>query len=64
MNINGEVREGSVEIDSADNVERFKTGSGDEEVVEIRDFQSVSDFVPSGGKKDEPTFSLCAFAEP
>ncbi|XP_051938542.1 leukocyte cell-derived chemotaxin 1 [Hippocampus zosterae] len=40
MNINGEVREGSVEIDSADNVERFKTGSGDEEVVEIRDFQS------------------------
>ncbi|XP_061926642.1 leukocyte cell-derived chemotaxin 1 [Entelurus aequoreus] len=40
MNINGEVREGSVEIDSDDNVERFKTGSGDEEAVEIRDFQS------------------------
>ncbi|XP_037095674.1 leukocyte cell-derived chemotaxin 1 [Syngnathus acus] len=40
MNINGEVREGSVEIDSDDNVEMFKTGSGDEEAVEIRDFQS------------------------
>ncbi|XP_054643520.1 leukocyte cell-derived chemotaxin 1 [Dunckerocampus dactyliophorus] len=40
MNINGEAREGSVEIDSDDNVERFKTRSGDEEAVEIRDFQS------------------------
>nr|XP_057938419.1 leukocyte cell-derived chemotaxin 1-like [Doryrhamphus excisus] len=40
MNINGEVREGSVEIDSDDNVERFKTKSGDEEAVEMRDFQS------------------------
>ncbi|XP_077393567.1 leukocyte cell-derived chemotaxin 1 [Festucalex cinctus] len=40
MNVNGEVREGSVEIDSDDNVERFRTGSGDEEAVEIRDFQS------------------------
>ncbi|XP_057707646.1 leukocyte cell-derived chemotaxin 1 [Corythoichthys intestinalis] len=40
MNINGEVREGSVEIDSDDNVETFKTGSGDQEAVEVRDFQS------------------------
>ncbi|XP_077473792.1 leukocyte cell-derived chemotaxin 1 [Stigmatopora argus] len=40
MNINGELREGSVEIDSDDNVETFKTGSGDQEAVEVRDFQS------------------------
>lgn len=45
MNINGEVREGSVEIDSDNNLERFKTGSGAEEAVEIHDFQTVSEFV-------------------
>ncbi|KAM3608088.1 uncharacterized protein V6R79_018935 [Siganus canaliculatus] len=39
MSINGEVREGSVEIDSDNNLERFKTGSGAEEAVEIHDFQ-------------------------
>uniref|UniRef100_UPI0037E75ED9 leukocyte cell-derived chemotaxin 1 n=1 Tax=Semicossyphus pulcher TaxID=241346 RepID=UPI0037E75ED9 len=39
MNINGEVREGSVEIDSDNNLERFKTGIGAEEAVEIHDFQ-------------------------
>ncbi|CAM9157043.1 unnamed protein product [Lampetra planeri] len=39
MNINGQVREGSVEIDSDNNLERFKTGSGVEEAVEIHDFQ-------------------------
>ncbi|XP_040913616.1 leukocyte cell-derived chemotaxin 1-like [Toxotes jaculatrix] len=39
MNINGEVREGSVEIDSDNNLERFKTGSGAEEAVELHDFQ-------------------------
>nr|XP_019945415.1 PREDICTED: leukocyte cell-derived chemotaxin 1-like [Paralichthys olivaceus] len=39
MNINGEVREGSVEIDSDNNLERYKTGSGAGEVVEIHDFQ-------------------------
>ncbi|XP_028446240.1 leukocyte cell-derived chemotaxin 1 [Perca flavescens] len=39
MSINGEVRQGSVEIDSDNNVERFKTGSGAEEAVEIHDFQ-------------------------
>lgn len=42
MNINGEVKEGSVEIDSDNNLERFKTGSGAEEAVEIHDFQIVS----------------------
>ncbi|XP_029981138.1 leukocyte cell-derived chemotaxin 1 [Sphaeramia orbicularis] len=40
MNINGELREGSMEIDSDNNLESFKTGSGDEEAVEIHDFQS------------------------
>ncbi|XP_056293674.1 leukocyte cell-derived chemotaxin 1 [Pseudoliparis swirei] len=39
MNINGEVRQGSVEIDSDNNLKRFKTGSGAEETVEIHDFQ-------------------------
>ncbi|XP_033474034.1 leukocyte cell-derived chemotaxin 1-like [Epinephelus lanceolatus] len=39
MNINGEVRQGSVEIDSDNNLQRFKTGSGAEEAVEIHDFQ-------------------------
>ncbi|KAK2906025.1 hypothetical protein Q8A73_009968 [Channa argus] len=39
MNINGEVREGSMEIDSDNNLERFKTGSGVDEAVEIHDFQ-------------------------
>uniref|UniRef100_A0A3P9L9E8 Leukocyte cell-derived chemotaxin 1 n=1 Tax=Oryzias latipes TaxID=8090 RepID=A0A3P9L9E8_ORYLA len=39
LNINGEVREGSMEIDSDNNLERFKTGSGAEEAVEIHDFQ-------------------------
>lgn len=45
MNINGEVRPGAVEIDSDNNLERFKTGSGAEEAVEIHDFQIVSEFV-------------------
>ncbi|XP_047457183.1 leukocyte cell-derived chemotaxin 1 [Mugil cephalus] len=39
VNINGEVREGSMEIDSDNNLERFKTGTGAEEAVEIHDFQ-------------------------
>ncbi|KAF7667666.1 hypothetical protein LDENG_00052150 [Lucifuga dentata] len=40
MNINGEMREGSMEIDSDNNLERFKTGSGTEvEAVEIHDFK-------------------------
>ncbi|XP_067460696.1 leukocyte cell-derived chemotaxin 1-like [Thunnus thynnus] len=39
MNINGEAREGSMEIDSDNNLERFTTGSGAEEAVEIHDFQ-------------------------
>uniref|UniRef100_A0A3Q2Q128 Leukocyte cell-derived chemotaxin 1 n=1 Tax=Fundulus heteroclitus TaxID=8078 RepID=A0A3Q2Q128_FUNHE len=39
LNINGEVREGSVEIDSDNNLQRFQTGSGAGEAVEIHDFQ-------------------------
>ena len=61
MNINGEVRQGSVEIDSDNNLERFKTGSGAEEAVEIHDFQIVSEFVlvlSSWGSSAE-TFSVC-----
>lgn len=34
-----------MEIDSDNNLERFKTGSGAEEAVEIHDFQIVSEFV-------------------
>lgn len=61
MNINGEVREGSMEIDSDNNLERFKTRSGAEEAVEIHDFQIVSEFVlvlSSWGGSAE-TFSVC-----
>ncbi|XP_075334631.1 leukocyte cell-derived chemotaxin 1 [Odontesthes bonariensis] len=39
LNIDGEVKEGSMEIDSDNNLERFKTGSGAVEAVEIHDFQ-------------------------
>ncbi|KAJ0070291.1 hypothetical protein NL108_007628 [Boleophthalmus pectinirostris] len=39
MNINGELREASAEIDSDNNLERFKTGEG-AEALEIHDFQS------------------------
>ncbi|CAG5865651.1 unnamed protein product [Menidia menidia] len=39
LNINGEVKEGSMEIDSDNNLERFKTGIGAAEAVEVHDFQ-------------------------
>ncbi|KAM4731148.1 leukocyte cell-derived chemotaxin 1 [Anableps anableps] len=39
LNINGKVREGSMEIDSDNNLQRFQTGSGAGEAVEIHDFQ-------------------------
>uniref|UniRef100_A0A4W6CNK1 Leukocyte cell-derived chemotaxin 1 n=1 Tax=Lates calcarifer TaxID=8187 RepID=A0A4W6CNK1_LATCA len=52
MNINGEVREGSMEIDSDNNLERFKTRSGAEEAVEIHDFQiGITGIRFSGGDK-------------
>uniref|UniRef100_A0A672JT87 Leukocyte cell-derived chemotaxin 1 n=1 Tax=Salarias fasciatus TaxID=181472 RepID=A0A672JT87_SALFA len=52
MNINGEVREGSMEIDSDNNLERFKMGSGAEEAVEIHDFQTgITGILFFGGDK-------------
>nr|XP_046260848.1 leukocyte cell-derived chemotaxin 1-like [Scatophagus argus] len=52
MNINGEVRQGSMEIDSDNNLERFKTGSGAEEAVEIHDFQiGITGIRVFGGEK-------------
>lgn len=42
MSINGKVEEGSVEIDTTNNMERFSTGSGEDEAVEVHDFEIVS----------------------
>uniref|UniRef100_A0A3Q4MJC0 Leukocyte cell-derived chemotaxin 1 n=1 Tax=Neolamprologus brichardi TaxID=32507 RepID=A0A3Q4MJC0_NEOBR len=39
MSINGKVEEGSMEIDTANNMERFSTGSGADEAVEVHDFE-------------------------
>ncbi|KAK1802898.1 hypothetical protein P4O66_021437, partial [Electrophorus voltai] len=39
MSINGKVEEGSMEIDSLNNLERFRTGSGNDEAIEVHDFQ-------------------------
>lgn len=43
--MNGEVKEGSLEIDSDNNLEQFKPGSRAEESVEIRHFPIASKFV-------------------
>ena len=51
MSINGKVKEGSMEIDSDNNLERFRTGSGDEAAQEIHDFQIVS--CPSFPRRQE-----------
>lgn len=42
--MNGEVKEGSLEINSDNNPEQFKPGSRAEESVEILDFQIASEF--------------------
>lgn len=42
MSINGKVEEGAMEIDTANNMERFSTGSGADEAVEVHDFEIVS----------------------
>ena len=42
MSINGKVEEGTMEIDAANNMERFSTGSGADEAVEVHDFEIVS----------------------
>ncbi|XP_026229573.1 leukocyte cell-derived chemotaxin 1 [Anabas testudineus] len=52
MSINGKVEEGSMEIDSANNVERFSTGSGSDEAVEVHDFEiGITGIRFSGGEK-------------
>ena len=42
MSINGKVEEGTMEIDTANNMERFSTGSGSDQAVEVHDFEMVS----------------------
>ncbi|XP_037537397.1 leukocyte cell-derived chemotaxin 1 [Nematolebias whitei] len=52
MSINGRVEEGSMEIDSTDNTERFSTGSGADEAVEVHDFEiGITGIRFSGGEK-------------
>ncbi|XP_028987680.1 leukocyte cell-derived chemotaxin 1-like [Betta splendens] len=52
MSINGKVEEGSMEIDPANNVERFSTGSGADEAVEVHDFEiGITGIRFSGGDK-------------
>ncbi|XP_069020595.1 leukocyte cell-derived chemotaxin 1-like isoform X1 [Embiotoca jacksoni] len=52
MSINGKVEEGSMEIDSANNMERFSTGSGADEAVEVHDFEiGITGIRFSGGEK-------------
>lgn len=54
MSINGKVEEGTMEIDAANNMERFSTGSGPDEAVEVHDFQIVSP-TPTVQRPDIPT---------
>ncbi|XP_067117346.1 leukocyte cell-derived chemotaxin 1 [Osmerus mordax] len=52
MSINGKVKEGTMEIDSDNNLERFRTGSGSDEAVEIHDFHiGITGIHFSGGQK-------------
>uniref|UniRef100_A0A4W5KKV0 Leukocyte cell-derived chemotaxin 1 n=1 Tax=Hucho hucho TaxID=62062 RepID=A0A4W5KKV0_9TELE len=52
MSINGKVEEGSMEIDSDNNLERFRTGSGNAEALEIHDFHiGITGIRFSGGEK-------------
>ncbi|XP_037314218.1 leukocyte cell-derived chemotaxin 1-like [Pungitius pungitius] len=52
MSINGKVEEGTMEIDSANNMERFSTGSGADEAVEVHDFEiGITGIRFSGGEK-------------
>ncbi|KAM7378907.1 hypothetical protein PAMP_004497 [Pampus punctatissimus] len=52
MSINGKVEEGAMEIDSANNMERFSTGSGADEAVEVHDFEiGITGIRFSGGEK-------------
>ncbi|XP_066478055.1 leukocyte cell-derived chemotaxin 1 isoform X2 [Tiliqua scincoides] len=52
MSINGNVQEGSMEIDAGNNLETFKTGSGGEEAIEVHDFQiGITGIRFAGGEK-------------
>ncbi|TNM98033.1 hypothetical protein fugu_014279 [Takifugu bimaculatus] len=52
MSINGKVEEGTMEIDTANNVERSSTGSGSDEAVEVHDFQiGITGIRFAGGEK-------------
>ncbi|KAM6919041.1 leukocyte cell-derived chemotaxin 1-like [Xenentodon cancila] len=52
MSINGKVEEGSMEIDTANNMERFSTRSGADEAVEVHDFEiGITGIRFSGGEK-------------
>ncbi|XP_010888991.1 leukocyte cell-derived chemotaxin 1 [Esox lucius] len=52
MSINGKVEEGSMEIDATNNMERFRTGSGNDEAVEVHDFQiGITGIRFAGGEK-------------
>uniref|UniRef100_UPI00398E4DB4 leukocyte cell-derived chemotaxin 1 n=1 Tax=Pristiophorus japonicus TaxID=55135 RepID=UPI00398E4DB4 len=52
MSINGKVKDGSLEIDTENNLETFRTGSGSEEAVEVHDFQTgITGIHFAGGEK-------------
>nr|XP_020505738.1 leukocyte cell-derived chemotaxin 1-like [Labrus bergylta] len=52
MSINGKVEEGTMEIDSANNMERFSTGSGADEAMEVHDFEiGITGIRFAGGEK-------------
>uniref|UniRef100_A0A3B3TFU1 Leukocyte cell-derived chemotaxin 1 n=1 Tax=Poecilia latipinna TaxID=48699 RepID=A0A3B3TFU1_9TELE len=52
MSINGKVEKGSMEIDPANNMETFSTGSGTDEALEVHDFEiGITGIRFSGGDK-------------
>lgn len=52
MSINGKVEEGSMEIDTTNNIETFSTSSGVDEAVEVHDFEiGITGIRFSGGEK-------------
>ncbi|CAB1346560.1 unnamed protein product [Coregonus sp. 'balchen'] len=62
MSINGKVEEGSMEIDSDNNLERFRTGSGNDEALEIHDFHIEDEIMPV--KFDEESLMWVAADQP
>nr|XP_012419550.1 PREDICTED: leukocyte cell-derived chemotaxin 1 isoform X2 [Odobenus rosmarus divergens] len=52
MSINGKLQDGSMEIDTGNNLETFKMGSGAEEAIEVNDFQNgITGIRFAGGEK-------------